>query len=314
MNVIAVSDAEVASPVYQNALKDVYKSAEGMKAIYEHFNGLLANWPVAVQKGFICNRFGKTFYILCGDTSLPPLVLLHGLAVNSTSFIDSVEALSQHFCVYLVDFPGSAGFSEPATSIMQEQDTIDWLDETIRALETRKVHLLGVSFGAWLAANFCLHHQKKVASLHLVAPPALSGKAKLGVMSLFKMIWIGLTLNETKADALCRMLCAKGSMADRNTVKAIFLGLKWSRAFKDKGHKLDADLCKNLHTPLQIIAGREETLCDIEDLSKYFPAATIHLVDNAGHFVHQEQSEVFAQSVIAFASVYTPKNNLAQAS
>jgi hypothetical protein len=59
-----------------------YKSEEGKKAIIELYDSLLENWPLPNYKFYVDTRFGKTFIIATGEKDAPPLVLLHGSAME----------------------------------------------------------------------------------------------------------------------------------------------------------------------------------------------------------------------------------------
>jgi len=287
-------------PCYEGVITKVFKSQRGLGFIYQHYQRVLAKWPVAYQIKILDGVYGKTFCLQCGKSDNPPLVLLHGLAVNSTSFMANIEALSQKFCVYLLDFPGGAGRSIPKYKVMGESAVALWLQEAIQGLETRKVHLLGVSFGAWLAIKFALEQGDMLASLHLVAPPALAGKARLTFAMLWRMILIGLTLTEEKALLLCQLLAAPNYRVNKDTVKSIYLGLKYTKSYKDKGHKQDKQSCSQLKLPINIVMGEHDKLCDPDSLRPYFPHAEMAIIKGAGHLINEEQPELFSAAISNF--------------
>tara|TARA_B100001964_G_C14144114_1_gene558856 strand:- start:63 stop:305 length:243 start_codon:yes stop_codon:yes gene_type:complete len=61
----------------------IYKSPAGEKAIKDHYNSVLANWPVPKDELSVPTRHGRTFIIACGDETAPPLILLHGSGSNT---------------------------------------------------------------------------------------------------------------------------------------------------------------------------------------------------------------------------------------
>lgn len=287
---------------YEGVVKKVYKSEEGMRKIQSHFNELLESWPIPYELGFVSGKYGRTFAIKCGNLDTQPLILLHGLGVNSTNFSGLVKQLSENYCLYLLDFPGAAGFSVPSERLMNESEVAEWLNETVDKLDIGKFHLAGVSFGAWIATKYAIEYEHKLLTLHLIAPPALSGKADITLYQILKLMWLGMRLNYSNAEKLCKMLSAKGNEPKKETVQSIFLGLKYSRSYKTSGHKQSVEQCHKLTIPMQIVIGEFESLSDRKGLSNLFPNAKITVIDNSSHFVHEEQTNVCSNMLTQFIS------------
>ena len=203
------------------------------------------------------------------------------------------------YCVYLLDFPGGAGRSVPSTLLLKTRNVAAWLTDAIAQLETRNVTVLGVSFGSWLATEYALTQPKQLAKLILASPPALSGKTKLNVSTLFKMICLGLNKTRSNIVKLCQMLSAPNSPIDERVLTEMFNGLTYTKSFKESGHSLKKEKAHTITVPIHFIVGEYEILCDVESLQGHFPHANISIVENAGHMVPMEQSQQFNQLVIA---------------
>src|SRR4051812_18206662 len=71
----------------------------------------LATAGVAVQEHDVPTGFGATHVVEAGDSSRPPLVLLHAMAFSSTLWARNLEALSDHHHVLAVDTIGDVNLS-----------------------------------------------------------------------------------------------------------------------------------------------------------------------------------------------------------
>jgi pimeloyl-ACP methyl ester carboxylesterase len=235
---------------------------------------------------------------MCGKPDNPPLVMIHGLGVNSTSFHNNIEQLNKKFRIYLLDFPGGSGRSVPSQLMLKQRNVAGWLTDTISQIEDRKVTVLGASFGSWVAVEYALTKPKQLAKLILTAPPPLAGKAKLKISTLMKMIFLGLNKNKANMEKLCKLLSAPNYTPDNRTVTAIYNGLKYTKSFKESDHTIKKPLANDIVTPIHFIMGEHDMLCDPASLPNHFPKAHITIIDNAGHLVGIEKSDHFNQIII----------------
>jgi len=91
------------------------------------------------------------------------IVLLHGWGMNGAVWHQTVEALSQHYCVHVVDLPGF-GHSHQA-----HFDSIEHMAELVLASAPSKAIWLGWSLGGLLATHIAVHHPERVEKLITVA-------------------------------------------------------------------------------------------------------------------------------------------------
>ena len=224
--------------------------------------------------------------------------MLHGLGVNSMSFNPNIEVLSKNNCIYLLDFPAGSGRSIPSTLLLKNRQVAEWLSDCISQLEQRKVTVLGVSFGSWLAIEYALTQPEQLKSLILASPPPLAGKTKLKFSTLMKMIFLGLNKNKKNTEKLCQLLSAPNSKPDKSSVIAMYNGLNYTKSFKESGHEIKKECANTITVPINFILGEYEILCDPRSLSGHFPEAKISIIDNAGHMAPIEQSQKFNQLVV----------------
>ncbi len=104
-----------------------------------------------------------------------PLLLLPGRASASPVWADNLPSLLKVRSVYTVDLLGEPGRSVQSRPIDDPADHARWLHEVLVALPEPRLHLLGLSFGGWTAANLVVHQPAKVASVALLEPLLVFG-------------------------------------------------------------------------------------------------------------------------------------------
>lgn len=86
-----------------------------------------------------------------------PLVLLHGVGMQSAAWGPQLDALHHDYRVIAVDLPGHGG-SDPLPQGSTLPAFVAWLDDVIATLNLGPVNLAGHSMGALIAAGFAVTH------------------------------------------------------------------------------------------------------------------------------------------------------------
>lgn len=96
-----------------------------------------------------------------------PLVLIHGVGMQSAAWTPQIEALSKTHRVIALDLPGHGG-SAPLPAQSGLPDYVRWLGNVLDALELGPVALAGHSMGALIAAGFAVTSPDRVSRVALV--------------------------------------------------------------------------------------------------------------------------------------------------
>jgi len=104
----------------------------------------------------------------------PPIVLLMGAGFNSSYWYLHVAALAQAGPVYAIDMPGDPNPSIARAPLTSPDACAAWLDELLGQLSDRPAHLVGLSYGGWIAMNQAIRAPARVASLTLLDPAGLT--------------------------------------------------------------------------------------------------------------------------------------------
>lgn len=86
-----------------------------------------------------------------------PVVLLHGVGLQSAAWHPQIATLSQGYRVIALDLPGH-GASDTLPGGSQLPDFVAWCHDAVQALDLGPVNLVGHSMGALIAVGFAALH------------------------------------------------------------------------------------------------------------------------------------------------------------
>ena len=103
-----------------------------------------------------------------------PVVLLTGAGGNAAFWFQHVAALAEDGPVYGIDLPGDPNPSVPRALMTPPASCAAWLDELLGKLSDRPAHLVGFSYGGWVAMNQAIRAPGRIASITLLDPAGLA--------------------------------------------------------------------------------------------------------------------------------------------
>jgi pimeloyl-ACP methyl ester carboxylesterase len=150
-----------------------FRSSEGRRAYEASYAAALQRLPPPRRTMDVATGFGTVRVYEFAPTRTPgatPAVLLPGRSSGAPMWASNLADLVTKRTVYAMDPLGDAGLSVQTRRIENGADQADWLDQAIAGLGSPAVHLVGHSFGGWLAANYAMRRPERVATLTLVEP------------------------------------------------------------------------------------------------------------------------------------------------
>ena len=124
---------------------------ERFMAAYER---VFALWPQPVEEFDIETATATTrVHAYRPHPAGPPVVLLTGAGFNASAWYPHVAALAAHGPVYGIDMPGDPNPSVARALMTPPASCAAWLDELLGQLSDRPAHLVGFSYGGWVAMN-----------------------------------------------------------------------------------------------------------------------------------------------------------------
>ncbi|MGH3185121.1 MAG: alpha/beta fold hydrolase, partial [Streptosporangiaceae bacterium] len=208
-----------------------------------------------------------------------PVVLLTGAGGNAAHWYPQVAALAEAGPVYGIDMPGDASPSVPRAPLTPPASCAAWLDELLAQLSDRPAHLVGFSYGGWVAMNQAIRASGRVASVTLLDPAGLtrldtrfyrwltiSGLASLTPMPLRRR--------------LARWLDTPG-MVEPELMTLMWAGIRGYRAEPKKPGILTDDELRAITVPVLLVTGARSALitpAQARDRASRMPHAEVAIV------------------------------------
>jgi pimeloyl-ACP methyl ester carboxylesterase len=118
-----------------------------------------------------------------------PIVFLHGMGGTGLTWSPYVERLAERD-LYAIDTIGDVGRSQQRAVIEDANGLATWLGESLTGADIERAHVVGTSYGGFIALNLAVQAGKRVSSLTLIdsggLAPFRSGRFMLwGLPNLF---------------------------------------------------------------------------------------------------------------------------------
>jgi len=136
------------------------------------YEAVLACWTADYEELDVSTRFGMTHVVASRPPDAPVLVLLHAYFATAMSWYRAVGPLSASYRVLAVDVLGDANRSRPTRPITSLDDSVEWFTDLLDGLGAQSVHLVGNSFGGFIAVEYARRLPDRVESLALIGPAA----------------------------------------------------------------------------------------------------------------------------------------------
>ncbi|MGW3263317.1 alpha/beta fold hydrolase [Streptomyces sp. NPDC001056] len=214
-----------------------------------------------------------------------PVVLVHGAGSCSAMWYPNTRDLGAERTVYAVDTPGDPGRSVHRAPLHEPERAARWLDETLAGLGLDRVHLVGSSYGGWLALNQAHRGPDRLASVTLLDP---GGLEKVGPRFF---VWIFISLFATFAPKALRPRLASWLEQPVLVVPElrtmVRTGVRAYRIRRPAPKPLtDAELA-SVRTPLYLLLGRRSLLVhperQAERVPRLVPGARAEIIADTGH-------------------------------
>ncbi|HEX6527248.1 MAG TPA: alpha/beta fold hydrolase [Streptosporangiaceae bacterium] len=253
---------------------------------------------------------GGRVHLLRGGEA-EPLLFLHA-AGGAGTWLEFHQLLARGFDVIAPDHPGFGGSDEFAEAEGVDDLVYHYLD-VMDELGLDRPHVVGGSFGGWIAAELAVAAPERVASLVLLSPAGLRlpdhPVADLFIMSPDQLV---ATLYHDPAIAAQ----AFPASPDLDFVLAQYRDLAALARFTWTPFMSNPKLERRLHritAPTLVVAPSDDRLIPIAHARRYaelIPGARLVEIPDCGHAMYFERPADFADITAAFAA----ENSLAKSS
>ena len=147
-----------------------FRNEESRKHLTDRIGGFEARLPGPLEHRVVETRFGATHVTFGGLDSGPVLVVVHGAMASSAHALGEIIPLFHSHRVVGVDVIGQSPRSADARLPLTGEACTGWLTDVLDALNFERVHLLGVSWGGFVASRAAAGAPARFISLTLVVP------------------------------------------------------------------------------------------------------------------------------------------------
>ena len=246
-------------------------------------------------------------YAVLGDTESPndPVLFVHGYGGDKNSWLFVQEPIAADRVTYALDLPGHGASSKDVGD-----GTIETLAKAVVGfLDTvgvNRVHLVGHSMGGAVVTAVAADPAAagKVASLTLISPTGFGPEINAGYLR-------GFAEAESRRDLKPHLLAlfADPGLVNRQLIDDL---LKYKRldgvdeALRSlvgnlvKGDESAVDVTAELAAfggPAVAVWGREDKIVPAANAAGLGNAATVHIVDGAGHMAHMEKPQAVVAAI-----------------
>jgi pimeloyl-ACP methyl ester carboxylesterase len=257
----------------------------------------------------------------------PPVVLLHGTAIDSASlsFGPSLTVLAQQRHVMALDWPGY-GLSERPRVAMTMEEYVSLLEAFLDAKGLSTVHLAGFSMGGAVALGLALRAPARVRSLTLIGSYGLDARVPVPLVPYLALrtprLSGGVSWGMRRSRLLTRLVLTRivfsnPRLVTADLVEAVHEQLKAPEAERSfvawlrgemrpfsLGTSYEAQLAE-VSVPTLLLHGRNDRVVSWRKAaraSERIPDARLVVVPGCGHWVSREAPEVFRNEVLEFTA------------
>src|SRR5918993_2370766 len=265
-----------------------WRSAEAERRFRSIEDELIAErWPEGLHAVEVETSFGTTHmcrWLARNPSGAIPIVFLHGVGGTGASWAMYVDALADRD-VYALDTIGDVGRSVQRAAIADADDLSRWLDESLATLGVERVHLVGTSYGGWLALNLAARRPTRVAALTLIDSGGLA-PLRLGRF----MLWgLPMLLGWLAPGPIRRHVARTRPLLKDPRLMRLALHGQRSHSFRlPKPEPLTDEELKAISVPTTVIVAGRSAPFDpriAADRASLIPGAAVEVVDGAGHEV-----------------------------
>jgi pimeloyl-ACP methyl ester carboxylesterase len=257
---------------------------------------------------------GGRVHLLRGGSG-EPVLFLHA-AGGAGAWNEFLSMLSASFDVIAPDHPGF-GKSDEFPAVEAIDDLVYHYLDVMDALRLDRPHVVGASFGGWIAAELAVHSPHRIGSLSLLSAAGLRVPGH-PVPDIFIMTpgQLAATLFHTPPPA--PPAPAAGAAPDIDAILRAYRDASALARFGWAPYLHDPKLERRLHrvkAPTLVVSPSDDRLIGVAHGQRYasrIPGARFTEVADCGHAMYFERPAQFAEITAAFLAEHSLQNGVSR--
>ena len=236
-----------------------------------------------------------------------PLVLLHGIGSNHTTWWPVIDAMAERFRLFAPDWRGHGASAKPDSGYLIEDYATD-LDGLLRSLGLDRPLVMGHSLGGMVALHWASKHPGSACKLVVEDSPL---RRHENVAELFDA-WIALASQpvEQTAAHYAREFphwtleeCRRRAETIGSVKLGVFIELR-DRNLRDDDTDWIAPFAA-IDVPTLLVHGDVETggmvhVNDAQQFAQTIPNAIVNRIPSGSHSLHRDRTSQFLEAVLPF--------------
>lgn len=268
------------------------------------YNRALTLWDIPYRELSLPTSNGSAHVLVSGPVDGKPIVLLHGMSVDSTMWYPNIRVLSENYRVYAIDDIWGAGKSNPSHENTDIKALVAWYFEVFELLKLQQINLIGASQGGWIATNLALNEPDRFDNLILLSPAQTITWLDPSFDILANM-WFKLNPERDGLEANLETLSSSVDNIDVLYKDRFFSTIKnepTSPILMDMQPFSEAQLLK-LTMPVLLLVGDDDLVNDLDTVqqaNKILPNVQAELITESGHFINADRADLVNKKILAF--------------
>jgi pimeloyl-ACP methyl ester carboxylesterase len=282
-----------------------YKNAESKNKFYELYEEALELWPIEYISKMIDTSYGKTHVIISGNKNEETVVLIPGGNANATMWFENVKELAGSYKVIAIDTIDAPGKSEPNIEIIQEEQYIEWLNEVFQKMELKKISMIGISLGGWMALKYAVSYPERIKKIVLLDP--ITAFAPLKTSFLLHIIIPFMILPNRITLKKFNKWLNDGFIPNKRWVEEFISGILYCKPQKVRPKTISIDEYRKIVFPVLLLMGGKNKVCNLkvvkQNIQKYGPTVDLEILKNSAHSLQFEEAEYVNNRINNFLSL-----------
>ncbi|WP_420573322.1 alpha/beta fold hydrolase [Kordia sp.] len=268
-------------------MESLYKTVQGKKEILNLYEQKLESLQIQYDYTCVNTSFGATNIIVTGDSSNPPLLLIHGSNGCAPVALEAYPNLCKSYKVYAIDVLAQPNKSAETKMSMKDDSYGKWMYEIIEALNISNVTMAGFSFGGLVILKTLEFSERTIKEVFLAAPAYIVNGNPL--KALFKVfIPMKRYMSTKKLQYVEKVVAALFTEKDQFAVKYLSKVFESFRMDFSPVPVIKTKKAKNIETPITIFAAENDLLFPGNKMKKraikIFPSLKkIMVLENSKH-------------------------------
>jgi pimeloyl-ACP methyl ester carboxylesterase len=276
-------------------MKSLYKSEFGKKEILDLYDQKLNDLGIEYKYLVLDSDFGETNIIICGESSKPPLFLVHGSNGCAPIALETYPSLQKDFQVFAIDVLAQPNRSAETRLSMKDSSYGKWINELISKLELKNVTMVGFSFGGLIILKTLIQNEKNIKEVFLTAPAFIvNGNPLVAFCKVFIPMKMYIKTHKTKyIEKFLKVLFSDKDEFALNYLSKVFLHFNMDFTPVPIIKKEEAQFIK---TPITLIAAKNDFMFPgvkmIKRANKIFPSLKNSvLLENSKHVQNRDDNK-----------------------